>query len=66
MDNEINGEAVAVERDRHDNLHIHILTRDGGLQTAKVYMTNPDLFIEDGTFTFSNSHEAKTQVRYAN
>jgi hypothetical protein len=66
MDNEINGEAVTVERDRHDNLYIHVLGRDGSMQSAKIYMTNPDLFIEDGTFTFSDSHEAKTQVRYAN
>jgi hypothetical protein len=61
MDNKIRGEAVAIEK-HGGRLDLKVLDRDGNIQTTSVLLWDHDLFVEDGTFIFSSSHEAKTTL----
>jgi hypothetical protein len=62
----IRGEAVNLKRRGDGNLDLFILTPNGGVERLRIGMDDPDLFVEDGSFTFSDSHASKNEVRYAN
>lgn len=62
----IRGEAVNLKRRSDGNLDLFILTPSGGVERLRIGMDDPDLFVEDGSFTFSDSHASKNEVRYAN
>jgi len=62
----IRGEAVNLKRRSDGNLDLFILTPNGGVERLRIGMDDPDLFVEDGSFTFSDSHASKNEVRYAN
>jgi len=62
----IQGEAVNLKRRGDGNLDLFILTPNGGVERLRIGMDDPDLFVEDGSFTFSDSHASKNEVRYAN
>jgi len=62
----IRGEAVNLKRRGDGSLDLFILTPNGGVERLRIGMDDPDLFVEDGSFTFSDSHASKNEVRYAN
>jgi len=61
----IRGEAVSLTRRDDGNLDLFVLTPSGGVERLRIGMDNPDLFVEDGSFTFSDSHASKNEIRYA-
>lgn len=61
----IRADAMSVVRREDGNIDLFVLGDDGAMNRIRIGMDDPDLFVEDGTFTFSNSHGSKNQVRYA-